>query len=59
MLPECLRIVARRGVRIVTPAARALAVPVLGPMLRAIEWRLCDSPLAAFGGFWIAALKKS
>ncbi len=59
MLPECLRIVARRGVRIVTPAARALAVPVLGPMLRSIEWRLCDSPLAAFGGFWIAALKKS
>jgi ubiquinone/menaquinone biosynthesis C-methylase UbiE len=58
MLPRQARIVDRRGVRILTPAAAALRVPALGSFLRAAEWRLCDSPLAGFGGFWIAAIKK-
>jgi len=56
--PSGTRFVAARGVRIVTPAAAALRVPVLGNVLRRAEWLLCDSPLRAFGGFWIGAFRK-
>lgn len=56
--PPGTRLVASRGVRILIPAAAALRVPVLGPLLRGAERRLCDSPLAYFGGLWIAALEK-
>ncbi len=59
LLPASLRLVASRGVRIVTPAAAAMRVPLLGPLLRRAEWALCDSELARFGGFWIAAARKS
>jgi ubiquinone/menaquinone biosynthesis C-methylase UbiE len=59
LLPPCLRIVASRGVRIVTPAAAAMRVPGLGRLLHRAEQALCDSPLARFGGFWIAAAQKA
>jgi len=59
LLPRGTDVVDSRGIRIVTPAAAALRVPVLGPLLRAAEDRLCDSALARFGGFWIAAIRKS
>ena len=58
ILPTASRIVDRRGVRIVTPAAAALRLPAIGPLLVAAERFLCDSPLADYGGFWIAAIKK-
>lgn len=58
LLPSCARIVASRGVRIVTPAAAVLGVPLVGPLLRGAERLLCDSPLGYFGGFWIAAAQK-
>lgn len=58
ILPEGCRIVDSRGVRIVTPAASALRVPVLGRLLERAEWGLADSKLAIFGGFWIAAIEK-
>jgi ubiquinone/menaquinone biosynthesis C-methylase UbiE len=58
LLPENTRLVASRGVRIVTPIAAALRVPILGPALRRAEVLLCDSPLRYLGGFWIAALQK-
>lgn len=58
LLPRDLRIVASRGVRIVTPAAAAMRLPGLGGLLRRAERALCDSPLARFGGFWIAAAQK-
>jgi ubiquinone/menaquinone biosynthesis C-methylase UbiE len=58
LLPAGTRLVASRGVRIVTPAAAALRVPLLGDALRSLEERLCDGPLARFGGFWIAAIRK-
>lgn len=58
LMPTNTRLLDRRGVRIVTPAAPALRVPVLGRMLRAAEWRLCDSKLADFAGFWIGAFRK-
>ena len=56
--PPGTRFVAARGVRIVTPAALALRVPVVGEVLRRAEWLLCDSPLRRFGGFWIGAFRK-
>lgn len=57
--PPGTRLVASRGVRIVTPAAVAMRVPVVGWALKKAERALCDSPLAYFGGFWIAVLQKS
>jgi ubiquinone/menaquinone biosynthesis C-methylase UbiE len=56
LLPPGCRIIARRGVRIVTPAAIAMRIPVLRRALRTAEWALCDSRLAVFGGFYIAAI---
>lgn len=58
MLPPGARIVASRGVRIVTPAAAVMRVPVLRQAFRLAEKTLCDTPLAALGGFWIAAIQK-
>jgi hypothetical protein len=51
-------LVASRGVRILIPSAAVMRVPVLRSVFRAAEQRLCDSPLARFGGFWIAAFEK-
>ncbi len=56
--PSGTRFVAARGVRIVTPVAGALRLPFVGNALRRAEWLLCDSPLRAFGGFWIGAFRK-
>ena len=58
MAPPGTRLIASRGIRIVTPAAVAMRVPVLGSALRFAERALCDSPLRHFGGFWVAVLKK-
>ncbi|MBI4953710.1 MAG: methyltransferase domain-containing protein [Myxococcales bacterium] len=52
------RIIDRRGVRIVTPAARALELPVVGSALRRAEQRLCDTVLARYAGFLIVAARK-
>lgn len=59
LLPPTLRIEAVRGVRIVTPTARAMRVPVLREVLRRIEWRLADTRAAFFGGFYVAVLRKN
>ena len=58
LLPPRCELVAARGVRIVTPAAVVMRAPIVGSMFRKLEWSLCDSPLSAFGGFWIAAIRK-
>jgi hypothetical protein len=58
LLPPGCRVIARRGVRIVTPAAFAMRIPLVGRALRAAEWALCDSSLAAFGGFYITAISR-
>ncbi|AUX44152.1 3-demethylubiquinone-9 3-methyltransferase [Sorangium cellulosum] len=59
LMPGNVHLVASRGVRIVTPFAAAMRVPGLGRLLHRAEWALCDSPLAALGGFWIAAARKA
>lgn len=58
LLPPGVRLAASRGVRIVTPAAAVMRVPVLRGALVQAERALCDSPFRHFGGFWIAALEK-
>jgi ubiquinone/menaquinone biosynthesis C-methylase UbiE len=59
VLPPSLRIEAVRGVRIVTPIASAMRIPVVKTILRKIEWRLADTPAAFFAGFYVAVLRKS
>jgi ubiquinone/menaquinone biosynthesis C-methylase UbiE len=58
LVPPGCRLVASRGVRILIPSAAVMQVPVLRSVFRFAEQRLCDSPLARFGGFWIAAFEK-
>jgi ubiquinone/menaquinone biosynthesis C-methylase UbiE len=59
LLPLGAQVVDARGVRIVTPVASAMRVPVLRSVLRKLEWKLCDSRMSMFGGFYIAAIRKS
>lgn len=58
LLPPGCAIVGSRGVRIVTPAAAAMRLPVVGAALKSAERRLADSKLSIFGGFWIAVIEK-
>jgi ubiquinone/menaquinone biosynthesis C-methylase UbiE len=59
VLPPSLRIEAVRGARIVIPAAGVMRVPVLGNLLRKMEWRLADTPAAFFAGFYLVVLRKT
>lgn len=59
LVPRTLHLRASRGVRIVTPAAIVMRVPVLGRVLDRAERVLCDSPLRYLGGFWIGAFEKT
>lgn len=58
-VPEGCTLVAARGIRILTPTAYAFAVPMLRDGLRALERRLCDSPLRVFGGFYVLVLRRA
>jgi SAM-dependent methyltransferase len=58
LIPAGWHLAASRGVRIVTPVAAALRIPLLRSVLRAGEWALADSPLSIFGGFFIAAMAR-
>lgn len=58
ILPPGCRILASRGVRIVTPTAFFMRHPLSRNLFHAAEWALCDSPVRVFGGFWIAAIQK-
>jgi ubiquinone/menaquinone biosynthesis C-methylase UbiE len=57
LLPAGSVLVAARGVRIVTPTAHLMRVPVLRGLLRAAERGLADSPLRVLGGFYIVAAR--
>jgi ubiquinone/menaquinone biosynthesis C-methylase UbiE len=59
VLPPSLRIERVRGVRIVTPAAGVMRVPVVGEVMRRLERRLADTRAAFFGGFYVAILRKA
>jgi len=59
LLPARHEIVDLRGVRVVTPAAAAFAVPPLARALRVVERAACDAPvLRRLGGFLIVAARK-
>jgi ubiquinone/menaquinone biosynthesis C-methylase UbiE len=58
LLPAGCRLVASRGVRIAIPSASMMKVPGLGRAFAQFERAACDTPLAVFGGFWIAAIEK-
>lgn len=58
-LPQTLRVVDWRGVRIVTPAAALLRIPLLGSVLRVAErWATRSPLLARLGGFAIIVAKR-
>ena len=58
ILPPGTTVEAARGVRIVTPVAAAMRVPLLGAALRKLEIALADGRLAIFGGFYIAVIRR-
>ena len=58
-LPPHLEWVATRGIRVITPLAAVLRVPVLGAAVRWAEHRLADLPGARdVGGFLVAVCKR-
>ena len=58
-LPDELEWVATRGIRVITPVAAVLRVPLLGSAVRWAEHRLADMPGARdHGGFLVAICKK-
>ena len=58
-LPPELEWVATRGIRVITPVARVLEVPVLGAAVRWAEHRLADLPGARdLGGFLVAVCRR-
>jgi ubiquinone/menaquinone biosynthesis C-methylase UbiE len=59
LVPPGLEIERSRGIRIATPTAHLMRLPGVRNLLRAAEWRLCDSPLRFFGGFYLVAMRKN
>ena len=57
-VPPGLTHVRTRGVRVVTPAAAAYRVPLLGPVLDVVESALADSPLRYLGGFLVHVYRR-
>jgi ubiquinone/menaquinone biosynthesis C-methylase UbiE len=58
-LPRELDWVATRGIRVITPAASVLRVPLVGAAVRWAEHRLADLPLARdVGGFLVAVCRR-
>jgi ubiquinone/menaquinone biosynthesis C-methylase UbiE len=58
LLPRGTLLVGARGVRIVTPTARAMRSRLGKKLFWSLEHALCDSPLRVLGGFYIAAIEK-
>lgn len=58
-LPAELDWIATRGIRVITPVAKVLEVPVLGAAVRWAEHRLADLPGArSAGGFLVACCRR-
>ena len=58
-LPPELDWIATRGIRVITPVARVLELPVVGPAVRWAEHRLADLPGArGAGGFLVACCRR-
>ncbi len=59
LMPRSARLLAARGIRVVTPAAFALQLPILGGLLSRAEWLLADGPASKLGGFYVVAYEKA
>jgi ubiquinone/menaquinone biosynthesis C-methylase UbiE len=58
-LPRELHWVATRGIRVITPVAKLLELPILGPAVRWAEHQLADLPGArGAGGFLVACCQR-
>ena len=57
-LPSSLSLERVSGIRVVTPAAVFHRVPLLGSVLKRLEWRARDSILKYFGGFLVLHLRR-
>lgn len=58
-LPPELEWVTSRGIRVITPVAKALEVPFVGPAIRWAETKLADMPVARdVGGFLVAVCRR-
>lgn len=58
-LPPELDWVETRGIRVITPTASVLRIPIVGPVVRWAEHRLADLPVARnLGGFLIAICRR-
>ncbi len=58
LTPPGCTFVGARGIRIVTPTAHLMRVPGLRGALRRAERWLCDTPLRALAGFYVAIYRK-
>jgi len=58
MLPANARVVARSGIRVVTPHPAVLELPGLRQIVELAEWRLMDSPAGRFAGFMVFTVEK-
>jgi ubiquinone/menaquinone biosynthesis C-methylase UbiE len=59
LMPPTARLLSSRGIRIVTPAAFALRVPLVRGLLTRAEHLLADGPLRRLGGFYAVAYQKA
>lgn len=58
LVPAGCSLVNARGIRIAVPTARVMKGRTGRGVFRALEWALCDSPMKAFAGFYVAAFQK-
>lgn len=58
-VPPGVELVGFRGVRVVTPTARLVGLPIVGRALRAAEFRAQATPLAYLAGFVVAVMRKA
>ena len=58
MLPRGPTLVDFHGVRVFTPTARAVTLPVVGRLLQRAEHLALRSPLARLGGFLVAVIRR-
>ena len=56
--PASAELVAARGIRVITPAAAVLRIPVLGRMVTRTERFLADTALARFAGFYVLVYRR-
>ncbi len=59
ILPSNTHLEGFRGVRVVTPTAGVVSLPVVGRAVSMLEHVLLDSPAARFGGFLIAVIRRN